>query len=56
MTRILDSGMPVIRAMKNFRKCGTWVVDHIVYSPIAGVACTTTLRGSIALGISRGCR
>jgi hypothetical protein len=34
--------------------CGIWVDDHMVISPVAGVGCTSTPRGSIALGISRG--
>ena len=38
----------VTRAM-----CGTCVVDHIVYSPVAGSGCTNTARGSIAFGINR---
>ena len=51
MTRILDSGTPVVAASANRTMCGIWVADHIVYcSPVGS---TTTLRGSMNAGISR---
>ena len=51
MTRILDSGTPVVAASANRRMCGIWVADHIVIcSPVGS---TTTERGSMKAGISR---
>ena len=51
MTRILDSGTPVVAASANRRMCGIWVADHIVIcSPVGS---TTTERGSMNAGISR---
>ncbi len=51
MTRILDSGMPVVAAMTNRRMCGTWVLDQMVIcSPVGS---TTVERGSMKAGMSR---
>ena len=51
ITRILDSGTPVVAASANRRMCGTWVADHIVScSPVGS---TTTERGSMKAGIRR---
>ena len=51
MTRIFDSGTPVVAASANRTMCGIWVADHIVYcSPVGS---TTTVRGSMNAGISR---
>ena len=51
MTRIFDSGTPVVAARANRRMCGIWVADHMVIcSPVGS---TTTLRGSMNAGISR---
>ena len=51
ITRIFDSGTPVVAASANRRMCGIWVADHIVYcSPVGS---TTTERGSMNAGISR---
>ena len=51
MTRILDSGTPVVAARANRRMCGIWVADHMVIcSPVGS---TTTLRGSMKAGMSR---
>ena len=51
MTRIFDSGTPVVAASANRRMCGIWVADHIVIcSPVGS---TTTERGSMNAGISR---
>ena len=51
MTRIFDSGTPVVAARANLRMCGIWVADHMVIcSPVGS---TTTLRGSMKAGISR---
>ena len=54
MTRIFDSGTPVVAASAKRRMCGIWVADHIVIcSPVGS---TTTERGSMNAGISRCCR
>ena len=51
MTRIFDSGMPVVAASANRTMCGIWVAVHIVIcSPVGS---TTTERGSMKAGISR---
>ena len=51
ITRIFDSGTPVVAASANRTMCGIWVADHIVYcSPVGS---TTTERGSMNAGISR---
>ena len=51
MTRIFDSGTPVVAASANRRMCGIWVADHMVIcSPVGS---TTTLRGSMNAGIRR---
>ena len=51
ITRILDSGTPVVAASANRRMCGIWVADHMVIcSPVGS---TTTERGSMNAGISR---
>ena len=51
MTRILDSGKPVVAAMQKRRMCGTWVADHIVTcSPVGS---TTVERGSMKAGMRR---
>ncbi len=51
MTRIFDSGTPVVAASAKRRMCGIWVADHIVNcSPVGS---TTTERGSMKAGISR---
>ena len=53
MTRSFVSGIPVVPERVTLAMCGTWVADHIVYSSVARTGCTSTLRGSIAFGISR---
>ena len=51
MTRIFDSGTPVVAARAKRRMCGIWVADHMVIcSPVGS---TTTERGSMKAGISR---
>ena len=51
MTRIFDSGTPVVAASANRRMCGIWVADHMVIcSPVGS---TTVERGSMKAGISR---
>ena len=51
ITRILDSGTPVVAASRNRVMCGIWVADHIVIcSPVGS---TTVERGSMNAGISR---
>ncbi len=51
ITRICDSGTPVVAASAKRRMCGIWVADHIVScSPVGS---TTTERGSMNAGISR---
>ena len=51
ITRIFDSGTPVVAASANRRMCGICVADHIVScSPVGS---TTTERGSMNAGISR---
>ena len=51
ITRIFDSGTPVVAASANRRMCGICVEDHIVScSPVGS---TTTERGSMNAGISR---
>ena len=51
ITRILDSGTPVVAASAKRRMCGIWVADHMVScSPVGS---TTTLRGSMKAGMSR---
>jgi hypothetical protein len=52
-TRSFVSGIPVVPESVTRAMCGTCVADHIVYSPVASTGCTSTLRGSIAFGISR---
>ena len=51
ITRIFDSGTPVVAASAKRRMCGIWVADHMVIcSPVGS---TTTERGSMKAGISR---
>ena len=51
MTRIFDSGTPVVAARAKRTMCGTWVADHMVIcSPVGS---TTTDRGSMNAGMSR---
>ena len=51
ITRILDSGTPVVAASRNRMMCGIWVADHMVIcSPVGS---TTIERGSMNAGISR---
>ncbi len=51
MTRIFDSGTPVVAASANRRMCGIWVADQtVICSPVGS---TTTERGSMNAGISR---
>jgi len=51
ITRIFDSGTPVVAARANRRMWGIWVADHIVIcSPVGS---TTVERGSMNAGISR---
>ncbi len=51
MTRIFDSGTPVVAASAKRRMCGIWVADHMVScSPVGS---TTTERGSMNAGIRR---
>ena len=51
ITRIFDSGTPVVAASRNRVMCGIWVADHMVIcSPVGS---TTTDRGSMKAGISR---
>ena len=51
ITRIFDSGTPVVAASANRRMCGIWVADHIVIC--SDVGSTTTERGSMNAGIRR---
>ena len=51
MTRIFDSGTPVVAAIANRRMCGIWVALHtVICSPVGS---TTVERGSMKAGISR---
>ena len=51
MTRIFDSGTPVVAASAKRTMCGIWVAVHIVScSPVGS---TTTERGSMKAGMSR---
>ena len=51
MTRILDSGTPVVAARAKRRMCGIWVADHMVIcSPVGS---TTVERGSMNAGMRR---
>ena len=51
ITRIFDSGTPVVAASAKRRMCGIWVADHMVIcSPVGS---TTVLRGSMNAGMSR---
>ena len=43
ITRIFDSGMPVVAASANRTMCGIWVADHIVYCSPVG---STTARAA----------
>ena len=51
MTRIFDSGTPVVAASANRRMCGIWVAHHtVICSPVGS---TTVERGSMKAGMSR---
>ena len=55
ITRSLFSSMPQVPESVTFAMCGICVELHSVDSPVEGMLMARQPRGSIALGISRGC-